>query len=369
MKLIFIGNTAWSMYNFRRPVFEYFQEQGFEIIIASPSDEIYQQQLRLIGCKCYSIDIEAKGNNPIKDLATMWQIFSILKKEKPACCFFYTIKPNVYGSMAATLLGIPFIPVTTGLGYVFLVDNAVSKVAKFLYKIAFRKAVQVWFLNQDDVNAFRQAKLVPDDKISILKGEGIDVNRFELHNGSSAISFILVARMLWDKGVGEFVNAARILNGKYPQVKFKLLGFLGVDNPSAISREQMNEWVNEGIVEYLGVAKDVRPFLYDSTCVVLPSYREGIPFSLMEGAAAGKPLIATDGIGCKEVVDDGLTGFLSRLKDVQSLSHCMEKIILMSENERIQMGMRGREKMKKEFGVDLVIRKYDELIKSLSLFP
>lgn len=368
MKLIFVGNTAWSMYNFRRPIFEHFLAQNNEVIIASPSDKTYQQQLQSLGCKCYPISIEAKGNNPIKDLSTMWQIRSILKKENPDCCFFYTIKPNVYGGMAATLLGIPFVPITTGLGYVFLVDNAVSKIAKLLYKVAFRKAMQVWFLNQDDVDAFKQAKLVPNDKISILKGEGININRFELHNNSSEISFILVARMLWDKGVGEFVEAARMLKRKYPQVEFRLLGFLGVDNPSAISKEQMDEWVNEGVVDYLGATKDVRPFLYNSTCVVLPStYREGIPFSLMEGAAAGKPLIATDGVGCKEVIDDGLTGFLCKPKDVQSLSHCMEKIIQMPEEERIQMGMRGREKMKKEFGIDLVIRKYDELLKSLHL--
>lgn len=365
MKLIFIGNTAWSMYNFRCPVFEHFLAQDNEVIIASPSDKIYQQQLQSLGCKCYSIPIEAKGNNPIKDLSTIWQIRSILKKEKPDCCFFYTIKPNVYGGIAATLLGIPFVPITTGLGYVFLVDNAVSKIAKLLYKLAFRKAIQVWFLNQDDVDAFKQAKLVPNDKISILKGEGINVSRFELHNNSNKISFILVARMLWDKGVGEFVEAARVLKRKYPQVEFRLLGFLGVDNPSAISKEQMDAWVNEGSVNYLGATKDVRPFLYNSTCVVLPSYREGIPFSLMEGAAAGKPLIATDGVGCKEVVDDRLTGFLCKPKDVQSLSHCMENIIQMSEEERIQMGMRGREKMKKEFGIDLVIQKYDELLKSL----
>lgn len=365
MKLIFIGNTAWSMYNFRRPIFEHFLAQNNEVIIASPSDKTYQQQLHSLGCKCYSISIEAKGNNPIKDLSTIWQIRSILKKEKPDCCFFYTIKPNVYGGMAATLLGIPFVPITTGLGYVFLVDNAVSKIAKLLYKVAFRKAIQVWFLNQDDVDAFKQAKLVPNDKISILKGEGINVSRFELHNNSNKISFILVARMLWDKGVGEFVEAARVLKRKYPQVEFRLLGFLGVDNPSAISKEQMDAWVNEGSVNYLGATKDVRPFLYNSTCVVLPSYREGIPFSLMEGAAAGKPLIATDGVGCKEVIDDGLTGFLCKPKDVQSLSHCMEKIIQMPEDERIQMGTRGREKMKKEFGIDLVIQKYDELLKSL----
>lgn len=368
MKLIFIGNTAWSMYNFRRPVFEHFLKQGCEVVVASSSDAVYENLLQLMGCRFRSVDMESKGKNPMKDFKTMWQIRCILREERPDICFFYTIKPNVYGGIAATLTGIPFVPVTTGLGYVFLVDNIVSKIAKFLYKMAFRKAVQVWFLNQDDVDAFKQARLVPDDKISVLRGEGIDVGRFELHDNSESLSFILVARMLWDKGVGEFVESARILKEKYPSVKFKLLGFLGVDNPSAISKEQMDEWVDEGVIDYLGAVNDVRPFLYDSTCVVLPSsYREGIPFSLMEGAAAGKPLIATNGVGCKEVVEDGVTGFLCGLKDVHSLSCCMEKIVQMPEAERRQMGLRGREKMENEFGIRLVIQKYDELVKSLHL--
>ena len=365
MKLVFVGNTAWGMYNFRKPVLQNFIDRKNEVIVISPLDKIFQDQLISIGCKCYTINIEAKGNNPIKDMRTMWQIRKILKKEKPDCCFFYTIKPNIYGSMAAASLNIPYIPITTGLGYVFLVDNLVSKVAKILYRIAFRKAKQVWFLNQDDVDAFKKENLIDQRKISILKGEGIDVNRFEILHEKKELSFLLVARMLWDKGVGEFVEAARILKVKYPNVKFKLLGFLGVDNPSAISKEQMDEWIREGIIEYLGTTKDVRPFLYDATCIVLPSYREGISFSLMEGAAAGKPLVATNAVGCKDIVDDGITGYLCNVKDSKDLAKQMEKIISMSEEERIQMGLKGREKMENEFGIDVVINKYVEVLKEI----
>lgn len=365
MKLIFVGNTAWGMYNFRKPVLEYFVRQNHKVIVLTPKDKIFQEQIKEIGCKCKTIDIEAKGNNPLKDMKTMWQIRKILKKEKPDCCFFYTIKPNIYGSIAAASLNIPYIPITTGLGYVFLVNNFVSKIAKFLYRIAFRKAKQVWFLNQDDVDAFKKENLIDERKISILKGEGIDINRFEIHHEKQEISFLLVARMLWDKGVGEFVEAARILKTKYPNVKFKLLGFLGVDNPSAISKEQMDEWIQEGIIEYLGTTKDVRPFIYDATCIVLPSYREGISFSLMEGAAAGKPLVATNAVGCKDIVDDGITGYLCNVKDSKDLAKQMEKIISMSEEERIQMGLKGREKMKNEFGIDIVINKYVEVLKEI----
>ena len=359
MKLIFIGNTAWSMYNFRRPLFQYYLGKGYEVIVASPSDGDYHEQLEELGCRCYDIGMQVKGNNPVKDFATMWQIRKILKKEKPDCCFFYTIKPNIYGSIAAANLSIPYVPITTGQRYVLLVDNWVSRIAKLLYKLAFRKAKQVWFLNEDDVSSFKEAKLIDESKISILKGEGIDVNRFEVHHETKEISFLLVARMLWDKGVGEFVEAAKILKKKYPNIKFKLLGAVGVENPSAISNEKMDEWIKEGYIEYLGVTSDVRPYLYDSTCVVLPSYREGIPFSLMEGAAAGKPLVATNAVGCKEVVEDGVTGFLCRVKDVQSLADCMEKIVLMPAEDRNVMGMKGRNKVQTEFGIDVVIMKYN----------
>ncbi len=365
MKIIFAGNTAWGMYNFRKPILQYFIQNGTEVIVICPKDKIYQEKLWSIGCKCYTIDIEAKGNNPIKDMKTMWQIRRILKKENPDCCFFYTIKPNIYGSMAAASLNIPYIPIITGLGYVFLVDNYVSKIAKFLYKIAFKRAKQVWFLNQDDVNAFKKEKLIDENKISILKGEGIDVNKFEIHHTNKEISFLLVARMLWDKGVGEFVEAAKMLKAKYPDTKFRLLGFLNVDNPSAISKEQMEEWIKEGDIEYLGTTNDVRPFLYDASCIVLPSYREGISFSLMEGAASGKPLVTTNAIGCKDIVDNEVTGYLCKLKDSIDLAKQMEKIILMPEVERIKMGLKGREKIKNEFGINLVINKYAEILNNI----
>lgn len=362
MKLIFIGNTAWSMYNFRRLVFEYFLKRGYEVIVISPFDELYLQKLKAIGCQCHSIAIEANGNNPVKDLSTMWQIRGILKKEKPDYCFFYTIKPNIYGSMAAASLSIPYTPVTTGLGYTFLVDNLISKIAKKLYKFAFRNSPSVWFLNKDDAKSFVSGRIIQPAQVHILPGEGIDLSRFTVVEEPEEISFLLVARMLWDKGVGVYVDAARLLKQKYPDVRFKLLGFLGVDNPQAIAKEQMDEWVKEGVVDYLGVTTDVRPFIQDSTCVVLPSFREGIPFTLMEGAASGRPLVATNGVGCKEVVDDGVNGFLCKLKDVEDLARCMELIIRMTPGQRMEMGKKGREKMRKEFSMDIVLKHYEEVI-------
>lgn len=363
MKLIFAGNTAWSMYNFRRFVFQHFIKQGHEVIVLAPHDNEYQPLIASLGCKFYPIQIEGKGHNPLKDIRTILQFRKIFKKEKPDYCFFYTIKPNIYGSLAAASLHIPYIPITTGLGYIFLTNNLISKIAQTLYKVAFKKAPQIWFLNEDDANTFVCKKLIRKEQAHILKGEGIDVDYFEVHNEYTETSFLLVARMLWDKGVGEFVEAATKLKKKYPEVKFQLLGFLGVNNPNAISQEQMNKWIQEGNIEYLGSTNDVRPFLYQSSCVVLPSfYREGIPFSLMEGAAAGKPLIATNNIGCKDVIDHGITGFLVNKRDSEDLAKAMEKIILMPKEKRIDMGLKGRQKMQKEFGLPIIIKQYDQII-------
>ena len=365
--IVFIGNTAWGMYNFRKLVFSHLISLEYHVTIIAPHDNDYETLLKSIGCNYISIKIDAKGNNPINDIFLLLKIFKTLISIKPDICFFYTIKPNIYGSIAAALLRIPFIPITTGLGYIFLKNNWISKIAKFLYKIAFFKAKQVWFLNEDDVLAFKQEHLVAEHKIRLLKGEGIDLNHFETHHRPQEISFLLIARMLWDKGIGEFVEASKIIREKYPDTKCKLLGFLGIENPNAISQKQMDLWVKNGIVEYLGATKDVRPYIYASTCIVLPSfYREGIPFSLMEGAASGKPLIASNFVGCKEVVKDGTTGFLCKIKDANDLANCMEKIISLSEEERIKMGAAGRQKMKNEFDIKYTINKYVDTIRAVT---
>ena len=169
--------------------------------------------------------------------------------------------------------------------------------------------------------------------------------------------------MLWDKGVGEFVKAAEILKKKYPHARFALLGFVGINNPSAIQKEHLKQWVQKGFVEYLGVADDVRPVIQQFDCIVLPSYyREGIPRSLMEGAAMEKILITTNSVGCRDTVDNNVSGFLCNAKDVESLIICIEKVILLNKEKRLKMGYAGRMKMKNEFNIDFVIARYHEVL-------
>ncbi|MDR2449814.1 MAG: glycosyltransferase family 4 protein [Prevotellaceae bacterium] len=361
--ILFSGNTLWSMYNFRKAILEDFIKNNFNVVVVAPEDE-FVAKIQAMGCTFIPIKIAAKGVNPVHDFLIFISYLKIFKKIRPDFCFFYTIKPNIYGSLAARLLNLKHVPVTTGLGYIFLNNGIVSRIVKRLYKIAFRKAKQIWFLNQEDYTEFLNEKIINPYQGYVLKsGEGIDLKRFFASPQPNSVSFLLMARMLWDKGVGLFVEAAEVLKQEYPDVQFNLLGFIGVDNPSAIPKKQINKWEKGGIINYLGVTNDVRPFIDKSSCVVLPSYyREGVPLCLLEGAAMAKPLITTDAVGCRETVDDGINGFICKVKDAKSLQEAMRKIILMSKEKRLQMGLSGRKKIERVFDVRKTIEKYYQII-------
>ena len=357
--IILVGNTAWSMYNFRGNLMRFLIGEGFKVTVIAPSDSVFEEKIRQTGAQFVSVEMKAKSTNPYTDMMLYLKLRRTLRKLKPDFAFFYTIKPNIYGGMAAQRLGIPYIAVTTGLGYTFTVDNIVSKISRILYKISFKGARQVWFLNNDDKQDFLKYKLTTENKTFILNSEGVDSVRFAMAPQPKDISFILIARMLWDKGVGVYVDSARILKKEYPHVRFKLLGFLNSENPQAINDVQMRQWVQEGTVDYLGVTQDVVPYLNTSTAIVLPSfYREGVPMTLLEGASTGRIVVTTDNTGCRETVDDGKTGFLCKVKDVQSLTECMRKIVLMTPEERTAMGLAARKKIETEFDEKLIFKHY-----------
>lgn len=361
--ILLVGNTAWSMYNFRGNLMKSFVKRGYSVSVLSPYDNEFFPLIESTGAKCYDLPISAKGTNPMEDIKLIFHIKKYIKELNPDIAFFYTIKPCIYGSFAARMAKIPFIPFTTGLGYTFIVDNWVSKLARKLYKWAFKGASKVWFLNDDDKNAFLEHNIIPEEKAFILRGEGVDINRFEVKEMPQEVSFLLMARMLWDKGVGEYVEAARILKKEYPNISFNLLGFLNVDNPSAITEKQMNEWVEEGIVNYLGFTKDVVPYIEKTTVSVLPSYREGLGMVLVEAASMGRILIASNCVGCKETIDEGVNGFLVPVKDAKALADAMRKVIEMPYKERVAMGLAGRRKVEREFAEDRVFEIYETVLK------
>lgn len=360
-KVIIAANTAWSVYNFRAGLIRTLAAKGYEVVVVAPPDA-YAARLPELGCRFVPLAMDNRGTHPGRDLVLQLRFIWFLRKERPDIFLGYTIKPNIYGSLAAHALNIPVVNNITGLGTVFIKENWLTRLARWLYRVALSRSCCVFFLNDDDLDLFVKGGLVAPEKVVRLPGEGIDLRAFQsisavpLNGGS--FRFLLVARMLWDKGVLEYVNAARVLRRIYPDVEFNLLGFLDVQNPTAISSEQMAAWVKEGIVCYLGVTDDVKPYLAEADCVVLPSYREGTPRSLLEAAAMGKPIITTDAIGCRDVVDDGVNGFLCQPKNTNDLAEKMEKMILLEPQRRSEMGRMGRQKVELEFDEKIVIERY-----------
>jgi glycosyltransferase involved in cell wall biosynthesis len=249
--------------------------------------------------------------------------------------------------------------VTTGLGYVFTQKSILTVFVSFLYKLAFFRSEQVWFLNQDDRHEFIKRRIIPASKSQVLPGEGIDLNEFTYDtNFPIQPTFLFIGRMLWHKGVGEFVEAAKIIKRKNTSAIFQLLGPIDHGNPAAISISQIESWSSQGIIEYLGESNDVRPFIRNATCIVLPSYREGIPRVLLEGSAIGRPIITSNSSGCRETVVDGETGFIVPIKDVEALSQAIKATCVMNTESLRKIGKSGRAFIQSRFSIDRVLEFY-----------
>ena len=371
LRITLVCNTAWAIYTYRRGLLRMLIERGVEVSVIAPRDRTFAP-LEEMGCRCVELPVASKGTNPRDDLKTLAALYREYRATRPHLVFHYTIKPNIYGSIAAKLAGVPSIAVTTGLGYVFIQKSRTASVAKRLYRFAFRFPREVWFLNQDDRQAFiDQNLLVHPDRARLLHGEGVDLDDYAFqplpraNPQTEGFFFILIGRLLWDKGVAEYVDAARRLRLKYPYARFQLLGPAGVDNPSAITLDEVQAWQREGVIDYLGEAHDVRAFIGNADCVVLPSYREGVPRTLMEASAMGRPIVATDVPGCREVVENGVTGLLCEVKSADSLAQQLERLLLSSHMARAEMGVAGRAKVAREFDENAVVERYKGTIRAV----
>ena len=361
-------NTSWNVFNFRRGLLKTLQAKGCKIVIIAPKDD-YSEKLESFGFEYHDIAINGKGTHPIEDIKLTYTFYKLYKEIRPDVILHYTIKPNIYGTIAASLLGIHTINNIAGLGTLFVKEDLITSIAKKLYKYSQAKANHIFFQNKDDKNQFEKEGLVQSEKCSILPGSGIDVSKYIPieKDDDGVIRFLLIARMLWEKGIGEYVDAAKIIKQKYNNVEFQLLGFLDVENRSAISRKQMNEWVKDGHINYLGVTDDVPRYIAKADCIVLPSfYREGTPRILLESASMAKPIITTDNVGCRDVVDDGINGYLCEVRNADDLALKMEMMLELSEKERVYMGKAGRGKMIEEYDEYIVIQKYLEIISKVS---
>lgn len=353
--ILISSNCAWSIYNFRLPLVRMLREEGFKVVVVTQFDG-HQIKLEKEVDGMYDLYISRKGINPIKDLITFLHLLLVQYRSKVDLCLFFTIKPVIYGSLGSMLLRKPAIPMITGLGTAFIEDNWITVVVRRLYRLALSSVSTIFFQNTDDRALFVATGLVNPNVCQLTPGSGVDLDRFipAIMPAGDKITFLLIARMLKDKGIREFVEAAMLVRAKIPKARFQLLGALGVENRSAISHGQMDEWEKQGIVSYLGETDDVIPYIEQANCIVLPSYREGTSRVLLEAAAMARPIIATDVPGCREVVDVGENGLLCRVKDVANLAEKMIEIASLSTSDLEVMGARGRLKVAKEFDQDSV---------------
>lgn len=361
-RVLISANTIWNLTNFRGGLIRALIASGYDVVVAAPHDAFASRLLQL-GCSHVNLPMNNKGTSPASDLILLWRYWRLLLRERPDAVLGYTIKPNIYGSLAAHAVGVPVINNISGLGTAFIRGGWLAAVVRRLYAISLRRSRLVYFQNKDDQSLFVELGLVRPDQTELLPGSGIDLTRFQPvatadRADKRPLCFLLVARLLWDKGVGEFVEAARLVRLRYPEIRFQLLGFLDVENRTAIDRSTVERWVEEGIVEYPGAADDVRPYLAAADCVVLPSYREGTSRTLLEAAAMARPLIATDVPGCREVVDDGVNGLLCKVRDAVDLAEKMLRMIEMPASRRNAMGDAGRLKVEREYDERLVIERY-----------
>lgn len=368
MKVAIVLNTSWNIFNFRLNFIKSLLSEGHEVHTIAPKDD-YTHLLVELGCVHHNVKMDSRGANPIKDSALIIELWSIYRKLRPDVVLHYTIKPNVYGTLAAAMLGIPTINNVCGLGTVFLKDNLVSKIAIALYKVSFRFASKIFFQNPDDLKLFVSKKLVKEEAVDIVPGSGINLRHFQpvSFKRNDTFTFLMVSRLITDKGVVEYVDAIKRLKQQGVKAKFQVLGAMDPEHRRGIKVEVVNKWIEEGTFEYLGTTDDVRGYIHAADCVVLPSYREGTPRTLLEAACSAKPIIATDVPGCNHVVENHVNGLLCKLKDAKDLAEKMSQMYSFDNVTLENFGLKGRAKMESQFDEELVINKYLAALKTIKL--
>lgn len=365
MKVVITINTSWNIYNFRKGLVVALLAEGHEVVAVAPRDE-FSPLLERLGCKFININMENKGTNPFNDYSLYRRYLRVYDAVNPDVILQYTIKPNIYGTLAARSLGVPVINNVSGLGTVFLHKNPLYKIALLMYRFAFKSPRRVFFQNNDDLELFVARKLVKKQLCDVLPGSGVDLDTIKQveYRKESPFKFLMLSRVLYDKGVLEYVEASKILKDKGYEFSAQLAGGLD-DSKMGVPKENIENWGKEGVIDYLGELKDVREVLSKCQCAVLPSYREGTPRALLESGAMGKPIVTTNVAGCKEVVLEGHNGFLSEVKSAIDLAKMMEKVLNMSEEELRIMSNNSRKFVEQKFNQKIVIDKYLEVINGI----
>lgn len=367
-KIILLASYAPSLLNFRGPLLKAMVQQGHEVIACSPEIDCDIESLLLeFGVASHSVPLHRTGLNPVKDWVTVSALKKLFLREKPDAVLSYTIKPVIYGSLAARFASVPKIhAMITGLGYAFsgntLKQKIIGKVAQVLYRFALKKNNKVFFQNPDDLDLFIRLRLIQKKQMVLINGSGVDLEYYRNVFLPKKISFLLIARLIKEKGIQEYVEAARIIRERYPGINFSLVGWID-SSPTAIDPEDLKKWQLDDLIDYKGKMEDVRPAIVDTAVYVLPSYyREGTPRTVLEAMAMGRPVITTDAPGCRETVTEGKNGYLVPSQNPVALAGAMEKLILRPELIR-QMGMESRNIAEEKYDVhkvnEVILREMD----------
>lgn len=360
-KILIIGNNDVGLYNFRKELIERLIMDNFQVIFTVPFGEKVER-LKELGAEYYPIEINRRGTNFKEDYIVFKRYKELITRVKPDLILTYTIKPNIYGGIAAKQLHIPCIATITGLGTALQGNGWKTNLIKALYKYGISKNNVVFFQNESNQDFFVKEGMVNGERAVVVPGSGVNTDYFApatVPHGT--VNFLFIARLMREKGIEEFLEAAKMIKTKYSNTLFQLLGYYDEDR----YKKQVEALVSAGIIEYLGVSDDTRTEMAQADCIVLPSYHEGMSNVLLEGAAFGLPLITTNINGCKEAVEDGVTGFLCEKQKKDSLIDAIDRLMKLDDEQRKEMGQRGREKMIREFSRDLVIEKYTSSIQSI----
>jgi glycosyltransferase involved in cell wall biosynthesis len=361
-KILLVANTSWSIYNFRLGLIRHFKKLGYQIFVIAPKDsytsKLIQEEINFTECEIFNY-----GTNIFQELSLVKSLIKLYSEIKPDLIFHYTIKPNIYGSIAASYCGIPSIIITTGLGHLFEFKNVFVRTITFgLYRLASGLCKEIWFLNSNDQDVFIYKRIASKIKTKLLNSEGIDTDWFKPlkpKEEKSITTFLFAGRLLKDKGIREYFEAAKFFTSlNYPCV-FKVLGFIDQSNPNSIQYEDIIRLQDQNIIKYEGESDDVRIHLQEADCLVFPSYyREGVSRVLMEASSMETPIITTNNVGCREVVDNNITGYLCEPKNSDSLISKIHEFLALSAQDRLVMGKLGRRKIIRNFDEKIIFEEY-----------
>ena len=360
MKIAISINTSWNIYNFRAGIIKELIKNGHEVHAIAPHDDAVGK-LEELGCICHDVYLDNSGMSVLNDYKYFRQYRKLLQQVRPDAVLSYTIKPNIYGTIASGSLKIPVINNVSGLGTAFLWNKLLKTLVIGLYRYAFQRSSHIFFQNQHDRALFLEEVKISGENTSILPGSGVDTTHFSPATSASEnreFTFLMISRLLIDKGIAEYCEAARNLRASGAKVKFQILGKPEEEHQRGYSKAKIASLEKEGIVEYLGTTTDVRPFIAAADCIVLPSYREGTAKTLLEAASMGKPMIATDVPGCNNVVENNVNGLLCEVKNADSLTQACQQMLYASTEKLASYAKSSREKAMNEFDEKIVIEKY-----------